>query len=86
MESRFNYSINLTNKTRDEITEYLRKELANRTTRKSLVSSRNFWIGFAFGCVFGCVFIAAMDFGDVHFCVGQCDGKGGFQAPQLGAP
>lgn len=31
-----------------------------------------FWVGF----LWGMAFIAAMNVGDVHLCVGECDGAG----------
>ena len=35
-----------------------------------------FWLGF----IWGAIIIASMDYGDVHFCVGQCDGQSPFIA------
>lgn len=33
---------------------------------------REFWVG----VVFGACLIAGMNLGDVHLCIGQCDGAG----------
>lgn len=40
------------------------------------VMTWRFWLGF----IWGAVIIASMDYGDVHFCVGQCDGQSPFIA------
>jgi len=31
---------------------------------------------FRWGFVFGCLFMAILNIGDVHICVGECDGGG----------
>ena len=51
-------------------TGYSDYEAAWQLFRSTLI--RQWWIGF----VFGILFMAILDFGDMHICVGECDGAG----------
>jgi len=64
------YSLNITNATREEIADQLRTSLKQYDDPK-LIVTRHFIVGF----LFGCAFIAALNFGDVLICAGSCHGN-----------
>ena len=75
MAKLYNYSVNLTDKTEDQILRYLQTEVAHLSKAVNPLKAWPFWAGF----IWGCIFIAAMDYGDVQLCVGQCDDSGGLR-------
>jgi len=58
--------IDLKNCSDEVIAEVLRRNL--RQYEKSPLFTWRWWSGF----LIGAVFVAALDFGDVHICVGAC--------------
>jgi hypothetical protein len=70
MTERYDYSFTVEDKTAGEIAERLRLERAKFAT--SPLRTWRWWSGF----IWGCVFMTALNIGDVHICVGECDGAG----------
>ena len=65
-----NLNINLKDCDNDFIAETLRKQLA--VYDKNPLRTWRWWSGF----IWGCIIMAAMNVGDVHLCVGECDSEG----------
>lgn len=64
------YELTAKNATDDQIAAMLRSELSKYDpARKPTWRCWQFWLGMAWGAAI----IAAMDYGDVWICVGQCD-------------
>ena len=66
-----NFLIDLKGVTETEIEDELRASLRRFEKHPSFMT-RRFWVG----AMFGAIMIASMDYGDVHLCIGQCDGVG----------
>jgi hypothetical protein len=64
------HSVNLKTDTADKMAEELRKAL--RHYDKNPLATRRWWSGF----LWGITLMAVLDYTDVHFCVGECDGRG----------
>jgi hypothetical protein len=44
----------------------------SRNSWRATLRSRKFWIGF----LYGVIAMALLNLGDIHLCVGECDGEG----------
>lgn len=65
------YKFECTAATEERVHELMRAALTQYEP-KTRPLGKQFWVGL----VLGAVLIASMDYGDVHFCVGQCAGIG----------